>query len=71
VPLKGYLVPDTRRSDNARFWDAGYPALMVTDTADLRNPNYHRVTDTPGTLDYAFLAAVTAAVTGAVAELSA
>jgi Zn-dependent M28 family amino/carboxypeptidase len=62
VPLRGWLVPDTRRSDNARFWDEGYPALMVTDTADLRNPNYHRETDTPESLDYAFLAGVTAVV---------
>lgn len=70
VPLKGYLVPDTRRSDNARFWDAGIPALMVTDTADLRNPNYHRESDTPETLDYDFLAATVRVVAGAVAELA-
>lgn len=70
VPLKGWLVPDTRRSDNARFWDAGFPALMVTDTADLRNPNYHRATDTPETLDYEFMAGVTRVVAGAVAELA-
>jgi Zn-dependent M28 family amino/carboxypeptidase len=62
VPLKGWLVPDTRRSDNARFWDAGYPALMVTDTADLRNPHYHQVTDTPDTLNYEFMAQVTEVV---------
>ena len=29
VPFRGWLVPDTRRSDNASFWDAAYPALMV------------------------------------------
>lgn len=69
VPLRGYLVPDTRRSDNARFWDAGIPALMVTDTADLRNPNYHRTSDTPETLNYGFLAATVIAVAGAVTEL--
>ena len=62
VPLKGWLVPDTRRSDNARFWDAGYPALMVTDTADLRNPHYHQVTDTPDTLNYEFMAQATEVV---------
>ena len=70
VPLKGWLVPDTRRSDNARFWDAGYPALMVTDTADLRNPHYHRASDTPDTLDYAFLGEATAAVCATVRELA-
>jgi Zn-dependent M28 family amino/carboxypeptidase len=67
VPLKGYLVPDTRRSDNARFWDAGWPALMVTDTADLRNPHYHQPTDTPDRLDYRFLGKVVETVAEAVA----
>jgi Zn-dependent M28 family amino/carboxypeptidase len=70
VPLKGWLVPDTRRSDNARFWDVGYPALMVTDTADLRNPHYHRETDTPDTLNYDFLAQATAAVARCAWELA-
>lgn len=70
VPLKGWLVPDCRRSDNARFWDAGYPALLVTDTADLRNPHYHRSSDTPETLNYDFLARVTEVVALAVMELA-
>ncbi len=70
VPLRGFLVPDTRRSDNARFWDAGWPALMVTDTADLRNPHYHQPSDTPETLDYGFLAAATTSVARAVTELA-
>ncbi len=70
VPLRGWLVPDTRRSDNARFWDAGYPALMVTDTADLRNPHYHRATDTPDTLDYGFMAKVAEVVVRALKELA-
>lgn len=70
VPLKGWLVPDTRRSDNARFWDAGYPSLMITDTADLRNPHYHRASDQPDTLDYAFLAGATQAVARAAAALA-
>ncbi len=70
VPFKGWLVPDTRRSDNARLWDAGYPSLMVTDTADLRNPNYHRPSDTPDTLDFGFLARAAAAVTAATLDLA-
>jgi len=69
VPLKGFLVPDTRRSDNARFWDAGWPALMVTDTADLRNPHYHRASDTPETLDYEFMARTVETVARAVTDL--
>jgi Zn-dependent M28 family amino/carboxypeptidase len=56
-----------RRSDHGPFWDVGYPALMVTDTSFLRNPHYHQPTDTPSTLDYAALAAVTRGLAGAVA----
>ena len=41
-------MPHTRRSDHASFWDAGYPAVMLTDTANFRNPHYHRETDTDG-----------------------
>ena len=70
VPLKGYVVPDTRRSDNARFWDVDYPALMVTDTADLRNPHYHRASDTPDTLNYDYLGRVVTTVARAVLELA-
>lgn len=70
VPLKGFVVPDTRRSDNARFWDEDYPALMITDTADLRNPHYHRPSDTPDTLDYQFMGKVVEAVAQAVVELA-
>src|SRR5207253_1229121 len=49
--LRGWLLPLTRLSDNASFWDARYASLMLTDTAFLRNPHYHRVTDTSATLD--------------------
>lgn len=58
VPLRGRPLPDTRRSDHSPFWDAGYNALMATDTAFLRNPNYHQPTDAVNTLDLAFLEAV-------------
>ena len=68
--LRGWLLPLTRLSDNASFWDAGYPSLMLTDTAFLRNPHYHRSTDTSATLDYTFMAMVTEATAGAVARLA-
>ena len=58
VPLRGHIVPDTRRSDHAPFWDLGYPAIMITDTANMRNPHYHKESDRIETLDLAFLAAV-------------
>lgn len=56
VPGKGRLFPVSRLSDHIAFWDNGYPAVMVTDTAFLRNPNYHDYGDRPETLDYHFMA---------------
>ncbi|MCC3404736.1 MAG: M20/M25/M40 family metallo-hydrolase [Microcoleus sp. PH2017_10_PVI_O_A] len=58
VPNRGLIVPDTRRSDHVPFWDNGYPAIMVTDTANMRNPHYHQASDTIETLDLDFLAGV-------------
>lgn len=56
VPGKGRMLPISRLSDHIAFWDNGYPAVMVTDTAFLRNPNYHDYGDKPETLDYHFMA---------------
>ena len=58
APNRGLLVPQTRLSDHAPFWDEGYPAIMVTDTAFMRNPHYHQPSDTIATLDLDFLAGV-------------
>jgi aminopeptidase YwaD len=63
VPGKGEALPHTRRSDHASFWDAGYSAVMLTDTANFRNPHYHRETDTMDTLNLEFLSNVAATVT--------
>lgn len=52
------LLPDLNRSDHVPFWQNGIPAVMWTDTADFRNPNYHRRSDTPETLDYVFMSNV-------------
>jgi Zn-dependent M28 family amino/carboxypeptidase len=49
-------------SDHWAFWKAGYPAVMLTDTALFRNPHYHRATDTPETVDFDTLARVTHAL---------
>ena len=49
------------RSDHVNFWAAGLPAIQVTNTANFRNPNYHRPTDTAETLDYETLGRVAAA----------
>jgi hypothetical protein len=49
-------------SDHASYWHFGMPAVMVTDTAFLRNPNYHEAGDTADTLDYDRMAKVVRAV---------
>lgn len=53
------LFPDLSRSDHAPFWSANLPAVLWTDTGNFRNPNYHRASDIPETLDYRFMADVT------------
>ncbi|HVE72732.1 MAG TPA: M28 family peptidase [Thermoanaerobaculia bacterium] len=45
-------------SDHRNYWARGWPAVMVTDTAFLRNPHYHTAHDTAETLDYARMARV-------------
>jgi Zn-dependent M28 family amino/carboxypeptidase len=64
------IVPGVSWSDQRSFWQMGYPALMVTDTAFYRNPHYHRVTDTPDKLDFDSMLSVTTGLTRAIAVLS-
>ncbi len=61
-PLRGFLLPETRSSDHAPFWDAGYPAVMITDTAMFRNPNYHTPHDMSESLSPEFMARVAEAL---------
>jgi hypothetical protein len=63
------LLPDMSRSDHSPFWLNGYSAMMITDTANLRNPHYHCAEgpDEIDTLDFDFAAQVTEATTKAVA----
>jgi len=62
--LTRVLLLDAARSDHAAFWVLGYRAMLVTDTANFRNPRYHcgEGQDTPDSLDYEFLARVTSTV---------
>lgn len=46
------LVPQLGWSDHWAFWKQGWAAIMITDTAMQRNPNYHTAGDTWETLDY-------------------
>ncbi len=62
--LAGVLVPAANnlgRSDHAPFWNRRVPAMMLTGTANFRNRHYHQPTDTPDTLDYERLTAVSVA----------
>ena len=70
VPGYGHTLPDTRRSDHAPFWDQGYPAIMVTDTANFRTPHYHKASDILDTLNLTFAADVCRAVAGLVIDIA-
>lgn len=62
VPSEGIAAPgkfvDIDRSDHWGFWKAGYPALMITDTANFRYPWYHSSQDTHEKVSYENLARV-------------
>lgn len=61
-------IPGVGWSDHWSFWQQGYPALMVTDTAYFRYPEYHG-DDTPDLVDYDRLGRVTAGLEPVIAEL--
>jgi Zn-dependent M28 family amino/carboxypeptidase len=63
--LAGWFA-DAMRSDHASYWHAGLDAILLTDTAEMRNANYHQPSDTPSTIDYAFLRANTQALAATV-----
>lgn len=70
VPGAGLSLPDVRRSDHAAFWDEAYQAVMLTDTADFRNPHYHRPTDTIDTLNLEFVGHILETVVESISELA-
>lgn len=55
-------VPGVDYSDHLNYWKFAMPAVMVTDTAFLRNPHYHGPGDTADTLDYERMAKVVRAL---------
>jgi Zn-dependent M28 family amino/carboxypeptidase len=70
VPGNGVGMEEVRLSDHSPFWDPGFPALLVTDTAFLRNPNYHLPSDTMETLDFEFMRKVAVGIYYSVVELT-
>ena len=64
------FIPGIDWSDHWSFWQQGYPAIMVTDTAPFRYPYYHQPSDTPDKLDYESFARVTTGLEAVVKELA-
>jgi len=64
------FIPGVGWSDQWAFWQCGYPAFMVTDTAPFRYPHYHEATDTPHKLEYDRFALVVSGMEKTVAELA-
>ncbi|MBW2701311.1 MAG: M28 family peptidase [Deltaproteobacteria bacterium] len=62
LPSDGLASPDMGTgigfSDHWSYWQVGYPAVMVTDTAFFRYAHYHKPTDTADKLDFQRMARV-------------
>ena len=54
----GGFIGDAARSDHQSYWRRGMKGIMITDTANFRNPNYHQKTDTIETLNFDFMTKV-------------
>jgi len=65
--LGGWLK-DAGRSDHASYWQDNLPAVMLTDTANFRNPNYHQPSDCIETLNIGFMTQVTRAAAATLLE---
>lgn len=74
LPVERIVAPDLvigiGMSDDWSFWKEGYPAIMITDTAYFRNPNYHKQTDTYDTLDYKSMAEVVKGISASLTALA-
>ena len=51
-------LPGVGFSDHWSFWQEGYPAVMITDTAMFRYPHYHQPDDTIDKIDFDRMARV-------------
>lgn len=70
VDFPPFAPPDFMRSDHAPFMLAGLPGVMLTDTSNFRNPNYHKPTDTIATIDAERFTLVVKGVAGAAAAIA-
>jgi hypothetical protein len=62
-------VPGISWSDHWAFWEQGYPAIMITDTAPFRYLYYHGPEDTLEKLDYERLARVVTGLESVIEQL--
>jgi hypothetical protein len=73
IPSEGAAMPEEITgigwSDQWSFWRQGWKAVMVTDTAFFRNPNYHTVADLPETLNYERMARLVAGLQPVIEDL--
>jgi len=65
IPIAFAAMPDMELSDHLAFWAEGFPAVMVTDTAFLRNQHYHLPSDTAEKLNYQVMTEVLRGLEGA------
>ena len=64
------FIPGVAWSDHWSFWQCGYPAVMITDTAPFRYPHYHEGSDTPDKLEYDRFALVVSGLEKTISELA-
>jgi hypothetical protein len=64
------VIPGVGFSDHWSFWQEGYPALMVTDTAMCRYPHYHKPEDTIDKIDFDAMARVVRGLQSVIVELA-
>ncbi len=74
LPSEGAALPSNVTgigwSDHWAFWQRGYPAIMVTDTAPFRYPHYHEASDTPEKLDYDSMARLVSGLEKMISDLA-
>lgn len=69
ISLPG-MIPGVGWSDHWSFWKAGYPAIMVTDTALFRYSYYHKIDDTPDKIIYDKMANVVFGIEGVINNIA-
>ncbi len=74
IPSEGVaapaMIPGVDWSDHWSFWQEGWPAVMVTDSALYRYPHYHTPEDTPDKVDYERLARVVTGLHGMLRDVA-